>query len=213
MGEAVKAVDSNRQKKLFSGSYPAFDCVLFSVASMLFGIICGVSLLSSSWVRSDLTTGNLFQSLTTLASATIVALFLQKRMGDRSKMKDLFIKECESLCDSLDLLEKIEFPVEITDLASSLKIISMRCGSLSKSARGCGFSEEVCGLLLLKEERLNIRDMLTNTPVRGSDQESSGVSVKQSIVTLTPGKELSFRACVNHTKHKIFEAKILIGRH
>jgi hypothetical protein len=198
------------------GNVWLFGLVL--AVTLLAGVLFGVFISKTGGLTFDgqVTSGNIFQSCATIASAFLVTLYLQKIVNDHRKQKELLLQQFDQLLELLGQLEDMETSEELTKVVYLLKRISLKCDFISKCMSECG-----CSTDLIKEADFSnfVKDLRihsTSTPKQKLEEFTNSKNcpayVKEGIITWAAERRNEIDVTIEAMKSAIFLAQLKVNR-
>jgi hypothetical protein len=191
---------------------------LIAAVALLAGVLIGVFTSKSGALTFDgqVTSGNIFQSCATIASAFLVTLYLQKIVNDHRKQKELLLQQFDQLLDLLGQFERMAMSEELTKVVYLLKKISLKCELISKCMSDCG-----CPAHLIRHADFSnfvkaLRTHSTNTPKKPLEEFTSSKNcpayVKEGIITWASERKNDIDLTIEDMRAAIFRAQVNVNR-
>jgi hypothetical protein len=198
------------------GNVWLFGLVL--AVTLLAGVLFGVFISKTGGLTFDgqVTSGNIFQSCATIASAFLVTLYLQKIVNDHRKQKELLLQQFDQLLELLGQLEDMETSEELTKVVYLLKRISLKCDFISKCMSECGCSTDLIKVADFSNFVKDLRIHSTSTPKQKLEEFTSSKNcpayVKEGIITWAAERRNEIDVTIEAMKSAIFLAQLKVNR-
>jgi hypothetical protein len=191
---------------------------LVLAVTLLAGVLFGVFISKTGGLTFDgqVTSGNIFQSCATIASAFLVTLYLQKIVNDHRKQKELLLQQFDQLLELLGQLEDMETSEELTKVVYLLKRISLKCEFISKCMSECGCSTDLIKVADFSNFVKDLRIHSTSTPKQKLEEFTSSKNcpayVKEGIITWAAERRNEIDVTIEAMKAAIFLAQLKVNR-
>jgi hypothetical protein len=186
--------------------------------TLLVGVLSGVFITKAGALNFDgiVTSGNIFQSCATIASAFLVTLYLQKFVNDHRKQKELLLQQFDQLLQLVGQLESMEASEELGQVIYLLKKISLKCEFISKCMSECGCSADLVRAADFSSFVKDLRIQSTSTPTKKvadfASSKNCPAYVKEGIITWASEQRNEIDRIIEAMKAKIFLAQLKVNR-
>lgn len=191
---------------------------LVLAVTLLVGVLFGVFISKTGALTFDgqVTSGNIFQSCATIASAFLVTLYLQKIVNDHRKQKELLLQQFDQLLELLGQLENMESSEELATVVYLLKRISLKCEFISKCMSDCGCSTDLIRDADFSSFVKDLRIHSTGTPKQKLEEFTSSKNcpayVKEGIITWASERRSEIDLTIEAMKAAIFLTQLKVNR-
>ena len=191
---------------------------LILAVTLLVGVLLGVLFAKTGALNFDgqVTSGNIFQSCATIASAFLVTIYLQKIVNDQRKQKELLLQQFDHLLELLGEFECMEFSAELAKVTYLLKKISLKCELIRKCMVDSGCSAQLLSDVDFSSFLKDLRIHSTITPKQKLEEFASSKScpayVKEGIITWASERRSDIDMSIEAMKAAIFRAQLRLNR-
>ena len=192
--------------------------VLVLAAGTIIGFLACITLEYFSLLKVDatITFGNIVQASATVFVGLLVASYFQRHMSADRKEKDILLRHLDLLLDVVIEFEKFKDGGAVTEIAATLKKLSMKCKSVNTILSYVSYPEEVLCLTRFDSQLRKIRKLATDTPIRQLQDHANSAQcssvVREGIIQLAEEKRALLDTEVQKMKMDILKAQICVNR-
>lgn len=161
-----------------------------------------------------LTAGNILQASSTIASAVIVALILQPKIGAKTKEKELLLKLYDQALKALEELGSLKNVAQISEKAAALKQFATRCYTASELITSLSCYSVTKDNLDFTPDIAELRKLTTDSPLNQMQQDAGGSkkSLREGIIQLAADQERDIETKISTLTLRIIKLQVAINK-
>ena len=164
----------------------------------------------------ELSLGHVTTATTTLLVAVLFAWYLQRQTHSNRKEKDILLRHMDLLLDGVTEFERFRDGGAVTDIAASLKRLSLKSRSINDILSFLKYPTDVRSLANCDDEIRAVRVLATETPIVQLEQHANDPAcnsvVRDGIIQLAAEKRLQLELRLQELKLRVLKAQISVNK-
>lgn len=192
--------------------------ILLLATGILIGFLSCAALQYYSVLKFEptLTVGNMLQASATVFVGLLVAAYFQRHTNVDRKEKDILLRHLDLLLDVVTEFEKFKEGGALTEIAASLKKLSMKSKSVNEILNHLKYSANILSQTRFDDQIKKMRKLATETPIKQIQEHASKARcssiVRDGIIQLAEEKKALLDTEIEKMKMRILKAQVCINK-
>lgn len=163
-----------------------------------------------------LTVGNVLQASATVFVGLLVAAYFQRHTNVDRKEKDILLRHLDLLLDVVTEFEKFKEGGALTEIAASLKKLSMKSKSVNEILSHLKYPGDILSQTRFDDQIKKMRKLATETPIKQIQEHANKARcssvVRDGIIKLADEKKALLDTEIQKMKMRILKAQVCINK-